>query len=37
VERSFSAADTRVNIIVRGEARPAVVAAMPFVPSRYKR
>jgi aminomethyltransferase len=37
VERSFSAPDTRVNIIVRGEARPAVVAAMPFVPSRYKR
>ncbi len=37
VETAFAAPDTRLNIIVRGEARPARVVAMPFVPNRYKR
>ena len=37
VETEFAAIGTRVDLLVRGKALPAQVAAMPFVPNRYKR
>lgn len=37
VARAHSAPGTRLDLIVRGKPLPAVVAAMPFVPNRYKR
>ena len=37
VESEFAANGTKVDLIVRGKALPAQVAAMPFVPNRYKR
>lgn len=37
VEKAHSAPGTRLDLIVRGKPLPAVVAAMPFVPNRYKR
>ena len=37
VENEFAANGTHVDLLVRGKALPARVAAMPFVPSRYKR
>jgi aminomethyltransferase len=37
VERAFAADGTGIDLMVRGQAMPAHVAAMPFVPHRYKR
>jgi aminomethyltransferase len=37
VAKAHSAPGTRLDLIVRGKPLPAVVAAMPFVPNRYKR
>ncbi|WND02550.1 glycine cleavage system aminomethyltransferase GcvT [Temperatibacter marinus] len=37
VPADYSAEGTEVNLIVRGKAMPAKVAAMPFVEQRYKR
>jgi aminomethyltransferase len=37
VESEFAANGTNVDLLVRGKALPAQVAAMPFVPNRYKR
>ena len=37
VARGFEAPDTAVGLMVRGTARPARVAKMPFVPHRYVR
>ena len=37
VESEFAANGTKVDLLVRGKALPAQVAAMPFVPNRYKR
>jgi aminomethyltransferase len=37
VTKAHSAPGTRLDLIVRGKPLPAVVAAMPFVPNRYKR
>lgn len=37
VAAAAAATGTKVNLIVRGEARPGVVAALPFVPHRYAR
>jgi aminomethyltransferase len=37
VERSFAREGTEIDLMVRGKALPARVAAMPFVPHRYKR
>ena len=35
VDAGFAAVGTDVNLIVRGKALPAKVAAMPFAPHRY--
>ena len=37
VEKEFSAVGTEIDLIVRSKARPAHVAAMPFVPNHYYR
>jgi aminomethyltransferase len=37
VETSFAADGTKIDLMVRGQALPAVVAPMPFVPHTYKR
>lgn len=37
VAREHAAPGTRLDLIVRGKPLPAIVAAMPFVPNRYKR
>jgi len=37
VETAFAATGTQVDLMVRGKAMPAAVAAMPFVPNRYRR
>ncbi|MEI7790592.1 MAG: glycine cleavage system aminomethyltransferase GcvT [Alphaproteobacteria bacterium] len=37
VETQFAANGTPVDLIVRGKAMPAAIAAMPFVPNRYRR
>lgn len=37
VSTAFAAPGTTVNLIVRGEPRPALVTPTPFVPHRYKR
>jgi aminomethyltransferase len=37
VESQFSAPGTKLDLLVRGNAMPAEVVAMPFVPNRYKR
>jgi aminomethyltransferase len=37
VEPAHAAPDTPVDLMIRGAARPARVAALPFVPHRYKR
>ncbi|MEN5083621.1 glycine cleavage system aminomethyltransferase GcvT [Bosea sp. TWI1241] len=37
VPPDFAASGTRLDLIVRGRPLPATVAAMPFVPHRYKR
>ncbi len=37
VPARFAATDTRVALLVRGSARPAVVTRLPFVPHRYVR
>ncbi len=37
VAREHSASGTKLDLIVRGKPLPATVAAMPFVPNRYKR
>ncbi len=37
VARAHSAPGTRLDLMVRGKPLPATVAAMPFVPNRYKR
>ncbi len=37
VEAAFAAPGTRVDLMVRGQPRPAEIVALPFVPHRYKR
>jgi aminomethyltransferase len=37
VEAEFSAADTKVNLIVRGQAMSATIVKLPFVPNNFKR
>ena len=37
IDTAFSAPGTRVELMVRGKARPAEIAALPFIPHRYKR
>jgi aminomethyltransferase len=37
VETPFAAPGTRLDLMVRGQALPAAIAAMPFVPHTYKR
>jgi aminomethyltransferase len=37
VEAGFAALGTELDLMVRGKALPAKVAAMPFVPNRYYR
>ncbi|MEN2980767.1 glycine cleavage system aminomethyltransferase GcvT [Tistrella bauzanensis] len=37
IRADLAAAGTAVSLDIRGKARPATVAAMPFVPHRYKR
>jgi aminomethyltransferase len=37
VETAFAAAGTSVHLMVRGQAMPAQIAALPFVPHNYKR
>lgn len=37
VPARFAATDTRVSLLVRGSARPAAIARLPFVPHRYVR
>jgi aminomethyltransferase len=37
VETSFAADGTRLELMVRGQALPALVAPMPFIPHTYKR
>jgi aminomethyltransferase len=37
VAKEHSAPGTRLDLIVRGKPLPAIIAAMPFVPNRYKR
>ena len=37
VEAAFSKAGTPLKLIVRGKALDAEVAALPFVPAKYKR
>jgi aminomethyltransferase len=37
VETPFAVPGTRIDLMVRGQALPAAVAAMPFVPHTYKR
>jgi aminomethyltransferase len=37
VAREHAAPGTRLDLIVRGKPLPATIAAMPFVPNRYKR
>jgi aminomethyltransferase len=37
VPLDFSAVGTRINLLVRGKSRPAIVAKMPFVEQRYYR
>ena len=37
VETAFAAIGTALDLMVRGQAMPAVVAALPFVPHTYKR
>jgi aminomethyltransferase len=37
VETPFAAIDTKIDLMVRGQALPAAVAPMPFVPHTYKR
>jgi aminomethyltransferase len=37
VESAFAADGTRVDLMVRGKAMPAVISPMPFVPHSYRR
>jgi aminomethyltransferase len=37
VEAEFSAADTKLNLIVRGQAMSATIVKLPFVPNNFKR
>jgi len=37
VQSEFSTDGTRLELMVRGKALPALVAPMPFVPHRYRR
>ena len=37
VASAFAAPGTPVNLMVRGQAMPATVVALPFVPNRFKR
>jgi aminomethyltransferase len=37
VETAYAAIGTEINLMVRGKALPARIAAMPFVPHRYQR
>ncbi|MFN4225604.1 MAG: glycine cleavage system aminomethyltransferase GcvT [Hyphomonas sp.] len=37
VETAHAAPGTKVDLMVRGKARPAEIAALPFLPARYKR
>jgi aminomethyltransferase len=37
VDSSHAALGTKVNLVVRGNPLPAIISAMPFVPTRYFR
>jgi aminomethyltransferase len=37
VETAFAAPGTELDLMVRGQALPAAVASLPFVPHTYKR
>jgi aminomethyltransferase len=37
VETAFAAPGTRIDLIVRGSARPAEITQLPFVPHRYRK
>jgi aminomethyltransferase len=37
VDAAFAAPGTKIDLMVRGKARPAEIASLPFIPARYKR
>jgi aminomethyltransferase len=37
VDAAFALAGTKIDLMVRGKARPAEIASLPFIPARYKR
>lgn len=37
IDAAFAAAGTKIELMVRGKARPAAIASLPFIPARYKR
>ncbi len=37
VETAFAAVGTKIDAMLRGEARPCAVAALPFIPAKYKK
>ncbi len=37
VESAFAAVDTKIQVLVRGQAMPATIVKLPFVPNRFKR
>jgi aminomethyltransferase len=37
VAAAHAAPGTKIDLMVRGKARPAEIASLPFIPARYKR
>ncbi|MFN3911289.1 glycine cleavage system aminomethyltransferase GcvT [Hyphomonas sp.] len=37
IDAALAAPGTRIDLMVRGKARPAEIASLPFIPARYKR
>ena len=37
VAAAHAAHGTKIDLMVRGKARPAEIASLPFIPARYKR
>jgi aminomethyltransferase len=37
VATAHAAPGTKIDLMVRGKARPAEIASLPFIPARYKR
>ena len=37
IDAAFATAGTKIELMVRGKARPAEIASLPFIPARYKR